>query len=364
MYPVFLRVAIWTIWKALPDDEFWKFDKETLRFLLDHPRRCYTNLFPKRHTWWLGLSVFVLNSIDWAFYPILNVGPWKRFLITCQLTFAQIGNNKITQIDTGLEVINGLFQSLAVRAGGFYVVSLSSIRISLQVLYLVMMYISAYPVAITMRNSNVYEERSLGIFAEDQQDADIADAGPTNTSYDTAIKAGLVKGHQPPSKEKSSKRMALEAPFGGLKRTFTIAAQAPRRENHSTFVRQQIRAQLSHDAWWICLAVFLITIIEGARFESNPVVFSGFNIMFEVVSGYACVGMSIGVPWDAYSFSGAWHGLSKLIMVAVMLRGRHRGLPVAIDHAVQLPGRKQWEAEEEDGRMRIERSFTFKEGQV
>jgi Cation transport protein len=38
-----------------------------------------------------------------------------------------------------------------------------------------------------------------------------------------------------------------------------------------------------------------------------------------------------------YSFSGAFRPLSKLIVCLVMLRGRHRGLPVAIDRAVVLP---------------------------
>ena len=38
-----------------------------------------------------------------------------------------------------------------------------------------------------------------------------------------------------------------------------------------------------------------------------------------------------------FSFSGALQPLSKLIICAVMLRGRHRGLPVAIDRAVMLP---------------------------
>lgn len=38
-----------------------------------------------------------------------------------------------------------------------------------------------------------------------------------------------------------------------------------------------------------------------------------------------------------YSFSGALSPLSKLIICAVMIRGRHRGLPVAIDRAVLLP---------------------------
>lgn len=38
-----------------------------------------------------------------------------------------------------------------------------------------------------------------------------------------------------------------------------------------------------------------------------------------------------------YSLSGEMHTLSKLIVCAVMLRGRHRGLPVALDRAVLMP---------------------------
>jgi len=73
-----------------------------------------------------------------------------------------------------------------------------------------------------------------------------------------------------------------------------------------------------------------------------------------VVSAYGCVGISTGVPWNAYSFCGAWHTSSKLILCAVMLRGRHRGLPVAIDKAVLLPDETLAWAEEEDAQMRRE----------
>lgn len=41
---------------------------------------------------------------------------------------------------------------------------------------------------------------------------------------------------------------------------------------------------------------------------------------------------------DNFSLSGRFRTLSKLVVIAVMLRGRHRGLPVAIDRAVLLPG--------------------------
>ena len=72
-YPVFLRLIIWTFFTLLPDNEKFSEHKTTLRFLLDHPRRCYTNLFPSRHTWWLLATLVVLNGTDWAAFEVLNV---------------------------------------------------------------------------------------------------------------------------------------------------------------------------------------------------------------------------------------------------------------------------------------------------
>lgn len=241
-------------------------------------------------------------------------------------------------------MLDGLFQALAVRSGGFYVVPIPSIRISLQVLYVVMMYISAYPVTITMRHSNVYEERSLGIFAGDD-DNDNDDHEPGQTSNTHAATAATPAAATP-----AAQRSLLSR----LSRRVTLATNGQVREHRSAFVRHQLRAQLAHDAWWIALAVFLVCIIEDAQFVADPVAFSVFNVLFEVVSAYACVGISVGVADNAYSFAGSWHALSKLVLCAVMLRGRHRGLPVAIDHAVQLPGEMGWAAEEEDGRLRME----------
>lgn len=73
MYPVFLRWIVLAIRYVLPRNEDWSDLRNTLQFLLDHPRRCYTNLFAAQHTWWLLLSVFVLNGIDTVMFVILNV---------------------------------------------------------------------------------------------------------------------------------------------------------------------------------------------------------------------------------------------------------------------------------------------------
>ena len=152
-FPPFLRLTLWTMKKLIPENPTslkWQIRRRTLEFCLDHPRRVYTNLFPSAQTWWLVFSLFVLNGIDWVAFELLN-----------------IGNPTTQSIPPHFRVLDGLFQAFAVRSGGFYVVNIAGLRSGLLVLYVLMMYVSAFPVTMTIRNTNVYEERSLGLYAED-----------------------------------------------------------------------------------------------------------------------------------------------------------------------------------------------------
>jgi len=74
-------------------------------------------------------------------------------------------------------------QAVAVRAAGFVIVPLAAVAPSVKVLYVITMYISVCtiifpilslcfishtdPIAMSVRSTNVYEEQSLGIFNED-----------------------------------------------------------------------------------------------------------------------------------------------------------------------------------------------------
>jgi Trk-type K+ transport system membrane component len=264
-----------------------------------------------------------------------------------------IGNSEVESLPQGYRVIDGLFQAFAVRGGGFYVVTIANFYPSVLVLYALMMYISVYPVTMTIRSTNVYEERSLGIFADEQPKEEIDGSTPTstlglsspptnNTNFLTGLKHTLTMSHgisaHNPNKPPLTRARTLQHP------------PVHRDWSSTDFLRTQIRSQLGHDLWLLAIAIFLITLIETSQIHRDPIVFSVFNIIFECVSSYGCVGLSVGVPWANYSFSGAWHTGSKLVLCAVMLRGRHRGLPVAIDRAVLLPSATLGWAEEEDAR--------------
>lgn len=123
-------------------------------------------------------------------------------------------------------------------------------------------------------------------------------------------------------------------------------------EGHVDLVTQHLRSQLSHDIWSIALALFLVTLIETSHSTTDPKSYSVFNFLFEIVSGYTNIGLSIGLPDQSFSFSGGWYIGSKLVLIIMMIRGRHRGLPVALDHAVKLPGWDNAKKQQEDAEIR------------
>lgn len=47
---------------------------EEARFLLDHPRRCFTLLFPQTATWWLFATLILFNAVNMVVLVVLDVG--------------------------------------------------------------------------------------------------------------------------------------------------------------------------------------------------------------------------------------------------------------------------------------------------
>jgi hypothetical protein len=159
-----------------------------------------------------------------------------------------------------------------------------------------MMYISVLPIAISVRRTNVYEEQSLGLY-----------------------------GHHGEEGEED--------------------------EEEPSYVGAHLRRQLSFDLWYIFLGFFIVTIVEGNRLSSDDQNiqpdFSMFAVLFEIVSAYGTVGLSFGYSTVNTSLSGQFKTLSKLIIIAMQIRGRHRGLPYELDRAILLPSESMHEKEED-----------------
>ncbi|KAI9887001.1 MAG: low affinity potassium transporter [Watsoniomyces obsoletus] len=278
-FPCMLRLILWTASRIVPaDSHMW----EELKFLLDHPRRCFTLLFPSYTTWWLFWILVVLNLLDVLLFIILD-----------------LNTHAVTELPVGIRIVDGFFQATASRTAGLACVNLALLHPAVQVSYMIMMYISVYPVAISLRSTNVYEEKSLGIYG--------------NPGNEDANSTG-----------------------------------------DRTYMSAHLRKQLSFDLWYVVLGLFIITIVEGSRIENtNDYAFTIFSVLFEIVSAYGNIGLSLGYPNLNSSFSAEFKTLSKLVIIAMQIRGKHRGLPYALDRAILLPSESLQQKEEQDARNRM-----------
>ncbi|KAK4211947.1 cation transport protein-domain-containing protein [Rhypophila decipiens] len=270
-FPVMLRFIIWVMSLVVPKTGGLY---EEVRFLLDHPRRCFTLLFPSGATWWLFWLLIILNGLDVMFFIVLD-----------------LGSGPVVDLPAGIKVLNGLFEAASTRTAGFSCINLALLHPGVQVSYMIMMYISVFPIAISVRRTNVYEEKSLGVYNKNDLDE-------ANASSDMS------------------------------------------------YVSAHLRRQLSFDLWYIFVGFFIVCISEGNKLMNNE--FSMFAVLFEIVSAYGTVGMSLGWSGGNESLCSQFSVVGKLILIGMMIRGRHRGLPHGLDRAILLPGDKLNAVEQQD----------------
>lgn len=205
----------------------------------------------------------------------------------------------MTDLPVNIRVLDGWFQAASTRTAGFGVVNLAELHPAIQVSYLIMMYISVLPIAISVRRTNVYEEKSLGIYGS-------------------------------PAEENED-------------------------EGEPSYVGAHLRRQLSFDLWYIFLGFFIISIAEGSRLSGSDPSMNMFSVLFEIVSAYGTVGLSLGYPGIDASLSAEFNTVSKLVIIAMQIRGRHRGLPYELDRAILLPSEHLAEKEAQDAAQRVHR---------
>ena len=222
-----------------------------------------------------------------------------------RLTRPKLHSEVVEQLSTGDRIANGLFQAASTRTAGFVSLPLSDLHPAVPVLYMLMMYISVFPIAISIRRTNVYEERSLGVYYTKKDDDD-----PESDPNGNAV----------------------------------------------SYVSNHLRRQLSFDLWYVFLGFFILAIAEGGKLQRKE--FGLFDCLFEIVSAYGTVGMSMGVPNVDASLCSQFSTVGKLVIVAMEIRGRHRGLPYGLDRAVILPSESRFKRETEEAQPPFIRSNT------
>lgn len=210
-----MRCIIWLLARFFKDDSP---TGQSLRFLLDHPRRVFYFLFPFYETCILGFIVFSLIATDF----------WLLFALNAN-------NSVVYSLPKGQMIVDALAQAVSIRSSGFYVglssfffvllvcsrniglrplfhlhaktIVESDLTPATHVLNMFMIFITIYPLAMAIRATNVYEERAIGI----QSDANSSD----------------------------------------------FQAELIRIRRQQTYVDRYLRDQLAYDSWFIILVVWI-----------------------------------------------------------------------------------------------------------
>ncbi|EKX44240.1 hypothetical protein GUITHDRAFT_109699 [Guillardia theta CCMP2712] len=162
----------------------------------------------------------------------------------------------------------GFFQTISTRSAGLQIFDLNHLNQGMHIIYILMMYLSAAPFVSRMYVS----EQTL--------DSD-GRSVPTVSSVHAA---------------------------------------------KARFQSQYLFRHLS----FLLFAFLLLAFIHDPR-AYKYYVLQPFPILFELVSAYGNVGLSLGVPGKNFSLCGAFSVLGKLIIICAMLLGKHRGLPAHTD---------------------------------
>jgi hypothetical protein len=184
-----------------------------------------------------------------------------------------------TQPSAGRKVLEMFFTTIATRTAGFNVINLNTLQAGVLVLQLLLMYLSSYSFIVAVQSSRETE-------------------------------AELER----PEAEASG-----DGSLGGSQRAFVSQIRSPALE---------ARKVLSDDLTWLAVGCWLIAI-------ANPSldVATLFRLIWEIVSAYGTVGTSLSLPTDVASFSGGLNAFGKMVIVAIMIAGRHRGMPHSLDAA-------------------------------
>jgi len=308
---IMLGNTFWPVWMrtlTVIKGKMAKKDKDIFayHFLLEHPRRAYTHMFPASHTAWLAL-------LGVSFFAFL-----MSSILISELFGASTSMDGLNNVDY---TINVFFATVNTRTSGFNSVDMSDFSYSITLCMIVWMYIAASPVAVLMHHSS-----HVQILDEDEQESESEFSGYSQVD---------IEGHWDElsnlsERVKESKTIGYQLRYHFLKHgafliALTFAILAIEQEALDMHQSTAVEKLPDEDPTW-----------------SNRYDYFGFyKILFELASAYGTVGLSLGYFNRPYSFSGVMQPGAQWCMIVVMFLGRTRGLPRSIDSSVVTKTREE-----------------------
>ena len=290
LLPLGLRATVWVVHKlALSktragENGWYKLERLTT-YILTLPRRLTISILPVKQTIYLFTTLFVIDVV-----AVCSILAADSKLIT--------GDDAITRF------VNALFEAVNTRNCGYSATDSSQISPCTMVLFCVLMYLGPIPSIVLMRSS-----RDRGEF-EDEAEQKGDERGSQDADYANS-NSSLAGDDDDDDQE-----------YGPFKRELLKEGT----EFH-------LKRLVFYDSVWIFVSWYFLCMIENENIKEDSN-FDVFKFLFEVISAYSMVGLSLGYKYVTHGLAGTLQPFSKVVLIVVMIMGRHRFLPDNIDQAV------------------------------
>jgi Trk-type K+ transport system membrane component len=291
LLPVLCRAALSLAQRALLRGD----SKDAAELLLSRPRLFTTHIFEGWQTLWLLLIWLVTTCGQFLFY-----------------TFEP--NNVPEESLSWSKALTMFFTTISTRTAGFNVVDLASLSSGVMVMQLMLMYLASYPIIMAVKST-----REGAVELEQPEQARADPQAPEQRGPATQSVPHRLHEQQQLKQQEQEEQQEQAHP-------------SRQRSSHRAFLSgsvREARKTLASDLWWLATGQFLIAV-------TNPWldIATLFRLNWEVVSAFGNVGTSLPLPGHVASFSGALNAWGKITVIAVMIAGRHRGMPHSLDAAI------------------------------
>jgi hypothetical protein len=264
------------------------------QFILDHHHRMTIHLFPATQTKVYAILSFALQCLGFFACMIM------------EYTNAQL------QGDFGMKVMIALFHSGSSRTSGFNTVDISAFATTTLIIYILMMRIKPQMLC----SLSEQKDEIMNIAEDDDQLEKLRVAQQANEkTSDYTLRENTYNGNN--FFESASKTFWQFFSRNGIEEWAKSWLDA-----FKTFVTQYLGKARSTNVW-LGIVIFLICSFEREKFNES---FTFFKVVFEVISSFGNVGLSLGYPGLVTSFVAVCTDYSKFLIIFVMVMGRHRGL--------------------------------------
>jgi Trk-type K+ transport system membrane component len=231
----------------------------------------------------------------------------------------------------GTKLLMAFFQACNARTGGFQTIGFTYISIATLCIYIVMMRVKPQMACGLRENAYKIVDVIRKFGDKELKDSKEKHSGPI---YSSQIEEAISKLPEDIFQRNENGDMVIvvkkirEDEDDHVPTEAEVFSQAERTKNFLVRLTKHLLLQsrnlFGKNNVWLAIIIIIIAFSESSTALVNPNV-NMFSIVFEVVSAFGNVGLSIGMPNSPLAFSAALNKFSKFMIIIAMITGRHRG---------------------------------------